>query len=257
MSNPYQDLIDFWRNCPTEKHPYIASQDKSFIDEKQTSIFHSYKGYVESNSFGNNTDQTLHVGLLPVPYIGDLKKASVFVLMLNPGLSPTDYFGEYENIKFRQTHLQNLMQENKTDYPLHFLNPEFSWHGGFEYWHTKFGDIARCVTQAKRIDYTESLKFLSRNIACLELIPYHSRSFGAGSLIRKLQSVKIMQSYVKDYLLEKARRGEITIIVTRSSKNWNLSKNKNVIIYNNSEARSAHLTLQSSGGKAIAKQLGL
>src|ERR1700690_2134169 len=257
MSNAYLNLINFWRGCPIKQPPYIAPSDKPFINESQISIFSSYKDYVTSNAFGNNQDQTFHVGLLPIPYVGNLEQAVVFILMLNPGLGPTDYFGEYENRKIFQLHIQNLRQENKTKYPFHVLNPEFSWYGGFEYWHTKFADIARFISKSKQIDYINSLQFLAQRIACLELIPYHSRSFGLNSLINKLTSVKIMQAYAKDYLLEKARKKEITIIVTRSAKNWDLPKVKNVIIYGNSETGSAHLNLKSSGGKAIANQLGL
>lgn len=257
MSNAYQNLIDFWRSCPLEKPPYIAPQDRPYINEKYLKVFLSYNSYIENNIFGDNQDTSLHVGLLPVPFIGDLQKATVFILMLNPGLGSTDYFGEYQNDKFRQTHLQNLRQNNKTNYPFHFLNPEFSWHGGFEYWHAKFGGITRHISKVKNISYRDSLQFLSEQVACLELIPYHSRIFGANSLINKLPSAKVMQAYVKDFLLEKATKGDITIIVTRSAKNWNLPEEKNVIIYGNNEARSAHLTLNSSGGKAIAAQLGI
>lgn len=257
METAYHDLIDFWRNSPMESPPYIAPPDKPFINEKQISIFTSYKSYVEANIFGDNQDKSLHVGLLPIPYVGNLAKATVYILMLNPGLGPTDYYAEYKNDGFRQIHIQNLRQEHDLKFPFHFLNPELSWHGGFDYWHKKFGSIIRHISSTRQIDYISSLQYLSQRLACLELVPYHSKSFGGGSLINKLPSAKVMQTYVKDFLLEKAQRGDITIIVTRSAKNWNLPESRNVIIYSKGEARSAHLTVNSSGGKAIAKQLGI
>ena len=37
----------------------------------------------------------LHLGLIPDPFMGDMLNASIYVLMLNPGLGPGDYF-EYK-----------------------------------------------------------------------------------------------------------------------------------------------------------------
>lgn len=257
MDTAYHDLINFWRNCPTEKPPYIAPPDEPMLSKSQISIFTSYNSYIENNIYGDNQDKSLHVGLLPIPYVGNLDNATVYILLLNPGLGPTDYYGEYKSNDFRQMHLQNLRQEKGLKFPFHFLNPKFSWHGGFDYWHKKLGDIAHQIHQIKKLSYLESLEFLSQRIVCLELIPYHSKSFGVSSLINKLPSSKIMKAYVKNFLFEKAEREEITIIVTRSARNWDISRRKNVIIYGTSEARSAHLSLNSSGGKAIAKQIGL
>jgi hypothetical protein len=58
-------------------------------------------------------------------------------------------------------------------------------------------------------------------------------------------------------LLPKARDGKVIIVVTRSVKNWQLPQHKNIISYEGGETRSAHLTLKSRGGKAIANHLGL
>ena len=88
-------------------------------------------------------------------------------------------------------------------------------------------------------------------------MPYHSRKFGSESLIENLRSVEIMRSFVNDYLLPKAQNNKATIIVTRKAKIWGLTKSKNVIVYNKNEARSAHLTPNSKGGKAILRNLGL
>jgi hypothetical protein len=41
-------------------------------------------------------DRRLHLGLLPQPFFGDLRRASIYVLLLNPGLGPDDYYDEYE-----------------------------------------------------------------------------------------------------------------------------------------------------------------
>jgi len=63
--------------------------------------------------------------------------------------------------------------------------------------------------------------------------------------------------YVQEDLIGKARRDEAVIIATRSIKKWGLVEHENIVTYENVEARSAHLTPNSRGGKAIAERLGL
>jgi hypothetical protein len=235
----------------------MASEDKDFISKDTQSVFTSYTDYVKSEKFGEIQDSTLHVGLLPLPYIGNLRKSKVFILMLNPGLSATDYFGEYNQPEYRRTYLDNLHQNLGSDFPFHFLNPEFAWHEGFQYWHRKFKHIARVISEKRKMNYTDSLKLLSQNVSCLELMPYHSKIFKADALLDELSSVKVMVSFVKDYLYEKAQKGNATIIVTRKAKTWGLPERKNVIIYNGIEARSAHLTPTSKGGKAILESIDI
>ena len=73
-------------------------------------------------------------GLLPMPFAGNFEKASIFVIMLNSGLSAGDYFAEQYRPEFWNAHIRNLRQENANDeFPLIFLNPQFAWHPGFEY----------------------------------------------------------------------------------------------------------------------------
>lgn len=251
------DLIGFWKKQSYQKGPYIAHQDIEFIPKRIINTFFSYKSYIESESFGNINDNSLHLGLLPLPYVGDLSKSTIFILMLNPGLSPTDYFAEYNQPEFRNIYLGNIFQEFETEFPFHFLNPEFAWHEGFQYWHDKFKGLARVVSEKKNLTYYDSLKFLSKQISCLELMPYHSKRFGSDYFINDLQSVRLMRSFVNDFLLPKALNKNIIIIVTRKAKIWGLIENKNVVVYNKNEARSAHLTPNSKGGQAILRSLGL
>ncbi|HHT9109215.1 MAG TPA: hypothetical protein ACFYEF_12645 [Candidatus Wunengus sp. YC63] len=48
-------------------------QDKT----KANSVYHSFSEYISSSTFGQRNDTSLHVGLLPIPYIDNLEKASV------------------------------------------------------------------------------------------------------------------------------------------------------------------------------------
>jgi hypothetical protein len=254
----YNELVDGWCKCNLESPPYLFPDDKPKIVNGIASTYLNFDDYIMSSAFCASSDRNLHVGLLPLPYIGNLAQSSIFVLMLNPGLSPGDYFAEQHGREFREAHIRNLRQENASDdYPFFCLDPRFAWHPGFGYWQKKFHTIIEALSKRSGTTYQQATSQLARSLACLELLPYHSKSFGAGSLLHSLPSTQAMLAFVREILVPKAKDGMAIIIATRSVKNWQLPKHKNIIVYEASETRSAYLTLTSRGGKAIASHLDL
>jgi hypothetical protein len=197
--------------------------------------------------------------------MGDLRNASIFILMLNPGLSPGDYFAEQNWPSWREAVVNNLRQEElDEEYPFLGLYPRFAWHPGFGYWNKKFRSIAIEIGEQQSVSYREALGRISRRVAGLELVPYHSKSYGGRSLLRKLPSRNIILRYVHNTLAPKADKGQALIIVIRGAKSWGLHEKKDnqnrqtIFVYQGSEARSASLSLNKSrGGPAIARWLGL
>lgn len=259
MKNVNYDLVEGWRKCEVESPPYLFPGDESEIFQEDTILHCSFVEFARSNGFGSTSDSRLHIGLLPLPYVGNLAKASIFILLLNPGLSPGDYFAEQDQDgKYREALIRNLGQENMNDqYPFLFLDPQFAWHPGFDYWNKKFHRLVEALKEQRKVSYQEALSILAQQIACLELIPYHSESFGKLELLKKLKSTAAMKDYVNRVLVPRARRGNATIIVTRKVKYWGLGKHNNVVEYTSGEARAAHLTLNTRGGRAIALCLGI
>jgi len=252
------DLIDGWCKCNLESPPYLFPDDKLEIVNSHASIYLTFDDYIMSSAFGESSDTKLHIGLLPLPYVGNLAQASIFILMLNPGLSPGDYFAEQHNREFREAHIRNLRQENASDdYPFFCLDPRFSWHPGFGYWQKKFHIIIEALSKQSKKTYQQAMCQLAQSLAGLELLPYHSKSFGAGSLLHSLPSTQAMLAFVHEILLPKVEDDRAIIIATRGGKNWQLPKHKNIIVYEGSETRSAYLTLNTRGGNTIASHLGL
>ena len=66
-----------------------------------------------------------------------------------------------------------------------------------------------------------------------------------------------MIEFVHAVLVPRAKRDEALIIVARGVKQWKLPDHDNIIKYERNEGRSAHLTLESEAGKAIARRLPL
>lgn len=58
-------------------------------------------------------------------------------------------------------------------------------------------------------------------------------------------------------VVPRAHSGEAVIVATGSGAAWNLPQHENIVVYENPETRSAHLTPASRGGALIARQLGV
>lgn len=253
------ELIERWRACSFEAAPYTLPGDEALLENKE--LLHptlSYSEFVESPVFGA-AGRRLHLGLLPIPFAGDVLKASIFILMLNPGFSADDYFGEERVPEYRAALIRNLQQHlSATRYPFYCLDPRFSWHAGFGYWNGRLRGIVRWIATRRSISYQAALSVLARAICAIELVPYHSESFGLPhSLLNKLQSVRLSRAFVHSTLVPRAEAGEAVIIVSRSARYWNVAESKNVVIYRGGETRGAHLSPNTRGGALIMRQLEL
>lgn len=51
------------------------------------------------------------------------------------------------------------------------------------------------------------------------------------------------------------RRGETIAIVTRQPQRWNLPEEPGIVVYSSQQARAAHMTPGSPGGRAILERL--
>jgi hypothetical protein len=256
------DLVSRWRSSPLHEPPYLFEDDRPYFDSSSArrllSVHRSFDENVSSDVFNLPDDTSLHVGLLPLPYMGDLQAASVFILMLNPGLSAGAYYAEQHSPEWKQAVVNNLRQEGlDAEYPFLGLDPRFSWHPGFEYWNGKFRSIAESVMRKESVPYRVALSRIARRVACLELVPYHSNSFRDAALLRRLPSRAMVRSFVHDTLVPKARRQRALIIVTRGRSGWRLEQEGHIVVYKGGEARSASLSLNSRGGRAISRHFDL
>jgi hypothetical protein len=124
-------LLAEWNDWEPSQLPLVLDADRKLVKSSQDVVcFTSWSEAVAAPDFGWPGDTRLHLGLLPQPFIGNLQRASIYVLSLNPGLDPTDYFGEYEVQEYRNALLANLKQQfHKTVPPFIFLDPRYGWHG--------------------------------------------------------------------------------------------------------------------------------
>lgn len=252
------ELIEFWRQAQFSNPPYAHPADLEILQTHARWTDNDavdFEGYISGPRFASCEDDRFHLSLLPVPYAGDLEHADFFILLLNPGFSYTDYWGETCVPPFKQRILANLTQRfDKTDYGFPYLDPQFCWHSGFVWWEKKFRELVQEIARL-RFDgnYRDALKEFSHRIASVELIPYHSSSFHEHGVIDRLPSVAKVRAFVRDSLVPAAHDGKKTIIVTRQAKAWGLTAKKNIVIYEGGHTRGASLSPRSAGGKAILR----
>ncbi len=258
-------LVAYWKEFlrETKGPPYIHPKDNEHLTRyfrRRLDVMEplNFDKFVQGSQFGTTNDESrFQFSLLPVPYVGDLGRADVFILMLNPGFETVDYWGEYESRAFRQALERNLKQHRRgTEFPFLGLDPRFCWHSGYVYWEGKLRGIIRALAAEKNLRYRDALKVVSKRIACVELVPYHSAHFGGGALAKRLPSAQIAQQWVENALVPRARRGEVLIVATRKIKEWGIKKlSGRIVCYEGWQTRGAHLTPNSLGGRAILNRL--
>lgn len=256
------NLLDAWANWKPDLAPFVLEGDRALLNSQQSARAivnrRSWQQASQSIDFCAPGDRRLHLGLLPQPFFGDVRSASIYVLLLNPGLGATDYYGEYEVPEYRSALLANLKQEPRRGAtPFLYLDPHFAWHGGFAWWNGKLAGVIERMAIAWRVSFAEARSRLGAALASIELFPYHSASFkDSGGWLRQLHSVDLARAFVADHVVPKVRSGEAIVIVTRKAAVWNLPPELHgVVTYAATEARAAHLTPDSPGGRAILKHL--
>src|SRR5580698_5126163 len=247
-------LIEAWSNFDANSQPHILKEDQDYFEnnislKKNFWCGDNWTQQKQNLDYLDPKNKKFHFGLLPVPYCGNLNTASIYILMLNPGLGSGDYYAEYEGRDFKDVLLENLKQTSQSYFfP---LDPKFSWTGAFMYWHKKLEGLIAEMTGGS---FHENRDLLRKEIASLEIFPYHSRKFKAPEyLLWGLPSAILARDYVKNTILDKVKSGDAILIAARGAKFWDIQeKNKDkIIIYAGSgEAQSAHLSPKSRGGKA-------
>jgi hypothetical protein len=249
------EIIQSWKcGIDLNKAPYIHSGDM-LIKELPNYSYTTYNSFVKSADFGQ-TGKGFHFGLIPGPYSGDILGAKVYLLMLNPGFAPIDYYAQEKCKPFRDAVKNDIRQNLDDKFPFMNLDPRFAWTGGGQYWNRKLEAVVNIIKGRKKYTYNNSLSYLSKKLCTLEIVPYHSREYSLPSkFYNEMTTPKLMKSFITDYVLPKAKKEKACIIVTRGNQYWGLKKQKNIVIYSGSEARSAYLTPDSRGGKLLLEYL--
>lgn len=248
--------------------PYILGDDVGWLKSDDIVTYHSWDEARQAPDFygpDRKKDKRLHLGLLPVPFMGDLLNASIYVLMTNPGVTRDDY-REYERPAFRRALLANLKQERLDGFlPFPYLDPQFDWHDGFKYWDKGrgLGKSIRELARVRGISEPEARTALGRKLAVIQVVPYHSANGPNDSKsLNSWPSVRLAGGFVRDTVVQRVRARESIVIAIRRVRSWDqylptdLSEEQGVMRSASAgEARSASLGPKSRWGGAILRHL--
>ncbi len=204
---------------------------------------------------GNTGDKRLHFGRIPTPYLGDLRNAKVYILTLNPGHQPIDYWWDFQRPDFREAMKRNLKQIQPVKFD--FLNPEFAGHPGSKYWKKKFKDVIDGLTSETVTPHAAQAKIASAT-AVIQLVPYPSvKGDGVAELSDRLESTLLAKMFVKKHVLKKVRNREAIAVVLRQRWRWNAALDPRIGpkkgIFRNQNPRNAHLPAEAK--KVIIQML--
>jgi hypothetical protein len=247
-----------WVNWKASKPPFVLDSDRPMLDSernaKQTITICSWRQAYLAKDFCGPKDSRLHLGLLPQPFLGDLNRASIFILGLNPGLGAGDYYAEYEVAKFRRALRANLEQKfRRGSLPFLFLDPQYAWHGGFAWWHRKLAGVISCLSKTWEVDFAKARERLAGKLVSVELVPYHSSELASRWF--RLESISLVRSFVANEVVGRVRTGKAIAIAIRQARIWGLPKQNGFVSYTPLEARAASLSPDSRGGRAILRHL--
>jgi len=139
--------------------------------------------------------------ILPVPYLGNPKKAKIILLCLNPGYNKSlDRKAQKDKYCFKES-IKALKFSSKT--PFICLDPKLEYTGGYKWWTRLLRSLIREF----------GLKTLSKKLMCLQYIGYHSKTF------RRPPCVLPSQKFTF-FLLRKVMKSKKVVVVMRSKHLW-------------------------------------
>jgi hypothetical protein len=248
-----EKLLEFWEGYDPEEG--LHQKDKEYFAKEENTPLK--KLVLNKPIKKTKNKKKIHSKLIAQPYYGNIKKAHICFLFLNPGFDPDDYDDESEETEngcnFRGVLIKAIKQE-EMDYPFYPLNPELKrskpdsklkntddprrdWTGARKYWESKLKSVIKYFKE-KGLCEENIRNLIQKEFCVIELFPYHSKEFGIPDkhlcLPNGIPSVNECRKYVD----ELSKDNEKLIIILRKSKIWKLEKNKHILINGPKEARS-------------------
>lgn len=201
----------------SKKYPPVDKVDDDASEETKKAAEEKYK---------------LQLSVYPQHFVGNIDKAKIIILSLNPGYS-TEYYEAYKNrinkngTKYEQTIKENLEMKRPFFHAFELAN-----ESDLGYWGNKIKCWVEGYDKKDNEELIESLKKITKDIALAEFFPYHSISYngmydklGKGTSPNSNRKIKDYLPTQK-FLFEKIKKriddknDEVIIILTRSFAKW-------------------------------------
>lgn len=133
-----------------------------------------------------------------MPYIGSPSRASVYLLLLNPGYAPES---ERQHERYSEQNRLGLTFESRV--PFWPLDQDLAGVSGFTWWTQRLRRLAEEV----------GWDTVRERVMCVQFFPYHSPAFSAERLSPP------SQRYSVELVRDAARKGK-TIVIARGRRLW-------------------------------------
>ena len=178
-----------WHHLP-KVAPFVLPQDKEIVGK--------YNDRCTQQNYKLRTD------VMPVPFIGDVLKSKIVILMSNP-----KFVEEWPNME------DDIVREkyrkvftHTSDFPFFCLDPTLkvgeNWGLGGKYWDQRLKKLANTY-------YDKSLEHASNDISIIQLNPYSSKEF---------KNVEPQSQSYNFHLVREAIKRKAIIIIARGERIW-------------------------------------
>jgi hypothetical protein len=223
-----ENLVEAWRATPLDSEPYFLPADEAVLFRDPRRIVLSLRDQYSVSG----KDSRLHLGLLPEPYVGNLETSRIFILMLNSRVSDGWVRAHEMSSEHREGLKGNILQRGPSRF--FYLQPESAPAKASRYWRDAFANLTAVLAEHTNSSKQEANAFLAANLSVLQLMPYNSRDFDLpDKLVNQLTSVRLIKAFAHG-LVERARRGEVLLIVARGRRHWQIDEelsNPNIVVY--------------------------
>ena len=201
----------------SKKYPPVDKVDDDASEETKKAAEEKYK---------------LQLSVYPQHFVGNIDKAKIIILSLNPGYS-TEYYDAYKNrINKNGTKYEQTIKENLEMVRPFFHAFELSNESDLGYWGNKMKCWVEDYDKKDNKKIIESLKKITENIALAEFFPYHSISYNdmydkigkstSSNSNRKIKDYLPTQKFLFEKIKKRIddKNDEVIIILTRSFAKW-------------------------------------
>ena len=234
-----ESYIEFLRR----HYEKFSAGSAPYIFEGDEEAFASDEGI----KLNKNQKTKFHTELMPQPVTGDIKNAKLIFCMLNPGYAENDI---NEEDRLRNQYLRQLKQEDAYFYG---LRKDYEDYGIGNYWRKGTKKVTKrvkkdgtnVVTTDPALFNTNHKKYsivplihkayqgknsiedvynmLSKVVADIELVPYHSIKGPSEGFVELLDSSRRAKRFLKEEILPNARKNGQLICILRSEDLWGIN----------------------------------
>lgn len=191
MTNPWLEIKNKYSEYKNEEN-FILGDERKIVKEFNTKT--------------KNENFKIHKYILPFPYVGNVNKPEILILVNNPGFDTK----ELENGYYKEFH-DEILESYEGNKPMYCFDDEYVKFS--DYWFKKLGVLINKFGKEK----------VSNKISIINYFPYSSTKFKDFS--KKTKKEYLENEYLKSQqynfeLVENAMNSNALIIIVRGRKNW-------------------------------------